>query len=80
MPFTIVVHVLNEDAVVGEVEQLPTPSDQFVFLNGPRLRDGRDVPYLLPEVASVIFPWHRVHSVEILPSEGEEQIVTFIRE
>jgi len=38
------------------------------------------VSYLLPETNVVIFPWHRVQSVEILPTEGEEKVVTFIRE
>jgi len=28
----------------------------------------------------VIFPWTRIHCVEILPSEREEKIVSFIRE
>lgn len=80
MPYTLLLHILNEDAVIGETEELPDSSSQFVILNSPRLRDGRDVTYLLPETNAVIYPWHRIHSVEILPTEGEEQIVTFVRE
>jgi hypothetical protein len=80
MAHTILVHVSNEDAVVGEVEELPEPNAQFLMMNSPRLRDGREVPYLLPETHTVIYPWHRIHSVEVLPSEGEEEIVTFVRE
>ncbi len=41
MPYTILVHVLNEDAVVGEVDELPDPHSQFIIINSPRLRDGR---------------------------------------
>jgi hypothetical protein len=80
MSYTVLVHVLNEDAVIGEMEELPDPHSQFVVVMAPRLRDGRDVPYFLPETNTAIYPWHRVHSIEILPQEGEEQIVTFIRE
>ena len=80
MAYTILLHVLNEDAVVGEIEDLPDPTAQFVLLSSPRLRDGREVPYLLGETNQVIIPWHRVHSLEILPSEEDEEIVTFIRE
>ncbi len=80
MAYSILLHILNEDAVVGEVEDLPDPSSQFIMVASPRLRDGRDVPYLLPETNTVIYPWHRVHSLEILPSEEDEQIVTFVRE
>ncbi|MGC9397504.1 MAG: hypothetical protein ACP5HM_00025 [Anaerolineae bacterium] len=80
MAYTILIHVMNEDAVIGEMEEIPDPADQFLLVKSPRLRDGRDVPYFLPETNQAIYPWHRIHSVEILPQEGEERIVTFIRE
>ncbi len=80
MPYTILLHILNEDVVVGEVEELPDPGSQFIMLSSPRLRDGREVSYLLAETNRVIYPWARIMSVEILPTEGEEDIVTFIRE
>ena len=80
MPYTLLVHILNEDAVVGEVEELPEPGSQYLALSSPRLRDGREVTYLLPETNTVLYPWNRIHSVELLPTEEDEQIVTFIRE
>lgn len=80
MAHTLLIHILNEDAVVGEVDELPTGSDQFLALKSPRLRDGREVPYLLPETNVVLYPWNRIMSVEIMPTESDEDIVTFIRE
>jgi len=80
MPYTVMIHVLNEDAVVGEIDELPQPTDQVIFVTNCRRRDGRDVSYVLPETNTVIFPWTRIHCVEIIPSEAEEEIVTFIRE
>jgi hypothetical protein len=80
MPYTLLVHIENEDAVVGEVEELPDPTAQYIALRSPRLRDGREVTYLLAETNVVLYPWNRVHSVEILPTEEDEQIVTFVRE
>lgn len=77
---TILLHVANEEAIVGEVEALPDSSSQFIAIRNPRLRDGRDVTYLLAETSVVIYPWHRITSVEILTTEGDEKIVTFIRE
>jgi hypothetical protein len=74
------IHVLNEDAVVGEVDALPEPNDQVIIVSNVRRRDGRDVSYILPETNTVVYPWTRVHCVEILPSEAEEEIVSFIRE
>jgi hypothetical protein len=80
MAYTLIVHLENEDAVMGEVEELPEPSAQYLMISSPRLRDGRDVTYLSPETNIVIYPWNRIHSIEILPTETDEQIVTFVRE
>lgn len=80
MAHKVLVHVLNEEAVVGEVERLPDPTDQVLILRNVRYRDGRDVSYVLPETDTVIYPWERIHCVEILPGEFEEEVVSFIRE
>jgi hypothetical protein len=81
MPYTVLIHVLNEEAVVGEIEELPDPSDQVLLVNNVRYRDGRDVSYVLPETKTVVYPWVRIHCLEIMPSEeAEEEIISFIRE
>lgn len=80
MSHTVLIHVLNEEAVVGEIEHLPEPTDQVLIVSNVRYRDGRDVSYVLPETSRVIYPWARVHCVEIMPSESEEEVVSFIRE
>jgi hypothetical protein len=77
---TVLIHIMNEEAVVGEIESMPEPSDQVLIVNNARMRDGRDVSYLLPETDTIVYPWARIHCVEILPSEEEEEIVSFIRE
>ncbi len=80
MAYTVLVHMLNEDAIVGEIEELPEHNTPFLMISDPRLRDGREVSYFLPETKTVLLPWTRVHSIEILPTEEEEKIVTFVRE
>ncbi len=80
MPHTVMIHVLNEDAVVAEMDRLPEPADQVLIVSNVRRRDGREVSYVLPETNTVIYPWARIHCVEILPSETEEEIISFVRE
>ena len=80
MPMTVMIHLMNEDPIVAEVESLPDPTDLFIACQNPRRRDGRDVSYVLPEVSVVLMPWHRVHCVEVLPGAEQEEIVTFVRE
>lgn len=80
MSHTVLIHILNEESVVGEVERLPEPTDRVVVVHNVRYRDGREVSYVLPETDTVVYPWERIHCMEILPSETEEEVVTFIRE
>ena len=80
MPYTVLIHVLNEEAVVGEIDNMPEPRDQVLIVDNVRYRDGRNVSYVLPETSTVIYPWMRIHWVEVMPGEEEEDIVSFIRE
>ncbi|MGD8969082.1 MAG: hypothetical protein PVI07_16365 [Anaerolineae bacterium] len=80
MAYTVLIHISNEQAIVGEIEHIPEPTDQVLIVHNIRYRDGRDVSYVLPETDTVIYPWHRIHCVEILPSETKEELISFIRE
>lgn len=76
----IILHMMNEDPVVGEVDQLPEPTDQFVLVANPRLRDGKDLHYLEDEATAMMVPWHRINFVEVMPSADIEDVVSIVRE
>jgi hypothetical protein len=80
MPHTVILHLPGEPSVIGEVDELPKPSDQIIVVNSPRQKDGKDLHYLEPNVLQVIWPMHRVSVIEVLPGEDEEQIIGFVRE
>ena len=80
MAHTVLVHMSNEDPVLGEMDELPGAQDQFITLQNPRRRDGKDLHYILVDVTTVIWPISRISFIEILPSEEEEEVVTFVRE
>ncbi len=80
MAYSILLHLPNEEAVIGEVEELPKPTDTVLLVNNPRRRDGKDLHYLESNVTSVIWPLHRIAFIEILPGEEEERIIGFVRE
>jgi hypothetical protein len=80
MAHTVLIHLLNEEPIVAEMERLPEPSDQVLIVSNVRRRDGREVAFLLPEAGLVVFPWSRIQCVEVMTAEGEEEIVSFIRE
>jgi hypothetical protein len=77
---TILVHIANEDPVLGEVEQLPGPADQSLLIKNPRRRDGKDLHYLQANVTDVIWPLSRVAFIEIIPGSEEEQLIGFVRD
>ena len=76
----VILHISNEDPVLGELDDMPSPSDQMLIIKNPRRRDGKDIPYLDGNVMTVIWPVNRINFIEVLPSEDEEDIITFVRE
>lgn len=80
MTQTIVIHVGNEDPVVGEVDELPKVTDTLVTVHNPRRRDGKDLPYLQSDVVTVIWPTSQIAFIEVLPTQAEEEIIGFVRE
>lgn len=80
MTISIILHLTNEDPVVGELEELPAPADQIIIVNNPRLKDGKDLHYLEAEVTTMIIPWHRVTFIELMPSAEMDDVITFVRE
>lgn len=76
----IIVHMLNEDPVVCEVDELPQKNDTILLVHNPRRRDGKDLNYLEANVNTVIWPLVRISFIEIMPSSEDEKIVSFVRE
>jgi hypothetical protein len=80
MAVTIQIHIVNEEPLLAEVEALPAPTDTLVYAMNPRLRDGKDVRFLAPNVTTVILPMSRVNFIQVLPSGTEERVIGFVRE
>jgi hypothetical protein len=77
----VIVHLLNEDPIVAELERLPEPEDTTIKVFDPRREDGKPIHYLRDGSTAVIFPMHRVSSLEIFAEErAPEEEVTFYRE
>lgn len=77
---TVILHIQNEDPVLGDMDEMPSPSDQLVVVKNPRRRDGKDLIYLDSNVMTVIWPVNRINFIEIVTSEDEEEIITHVRE
>lgn len=80
MAFTLILHVMNEEPVVGEVDDLPLPGDNLIAVRNPRRLDGKDLPYLADNVTTVYWPVLRLNFIEIMSGREEEEIIGFVRE
>lgn len=80
MAYSVILHVSGEASILGEIEELPKPTDTIITLTNPRLRDGKDIHYLEQNVVKVIWPLAKVTLIEVLQSEEEENLIGFVRE
>jgi hypothetical protein len=76
----VLIHILNEDPVLGEIEQMPNPTDIILTVKNPRRKDNKDLPYLEVNVTTVVWPMSRISYIEVLPTAEEEDIISMVRE
>lgn len=76
----IILHIQNEPAVIGEVDELPGSTDTMVGLRNPTRLDGKELDYLDQRVNYVVWPLSRLNFIEILPTGEEDEIISFVRE
>lgn len=80
MALTLLLHVSNEDPILVDVDELPDPTHQYLVAHNPRTRDDKDLHYIMAEVVTVMFPWHRLTFVEVMPSDEDSDVTTPFRE
>ena len=80
MTHSVILHITGEASILGEIEELPKPTDTIITVTNPRLRDGKDIHYLEHKVVKVIWPIDKIGLIEILESEEEENLIGFVRE
>ena len=80
MPYSIILHIAGETAILGDIDELPKPTDVILVVSNPRQRDGKDLHYISNNVVKVIWPIAKVSFIEILESGEDEKIIGFVRE
>lgn len=78
----VIVHVLNDDPFVAELDALPDPRDIYVKLKHPRRRDGKRLATLTDGVTTILFPWQRITFIELLDEPGSQpdRLLTIFRD
>jgi hypothetical protein len=77
---TVIIHIQNEESVMGEVDQLPGSNDNLLMVKNPRRKDGRELDYIEPDTDTVLWPLTRVNIIEVVGAGEGEKIISFVRE
>jgi hypothetical protein len=80
MAYTVLLHLTSGVPVMGEIEELPKPTDTLLTITNPRGRDGKDLTYLEHNILKVIWPIDRLTLIEVIESAEDEKIIGFVRE
>ena len=81
MSLLVILHILNSEPILGEIDELPAPTDNILTVHNPRHMDGKDINYIQEEVSTVIWPIEKINFIEIMAGEEEEEdIIGLVRE
>lgn len=81
MSLQVILHILNSEPILGEIDELPAPTDNLLTVHNPRHLDGKDINYIQEEVSTVLWPIEKINFIEIMADEEEEEdIIGFVRE
>lgn len=72
MSVRVVVHLVNEQPFIAEIDELPGPTATNIYLRNPRMRDGRPLPWGSGRIQGAIFPLARVSFLEIAVAHADE--------
>ncbi len=77
---TVILHMINEDPVVGELDDLPSTTDTLIYIKKPRRRDGRPLHYVEASVVVAAWPISRLSFFEVMPEEDSGEFVNIVKE
>ena len=72
---TLFLHSDNSELVKVDDDVMPKPTDSVIVGNNPRERTDKEVYWLDEGVTTVLFPWHRINYIQVLPDPTEESDV-----
>jgi hypothetical protein len=62
----VIVHLVGEDAIRGELDAPPDPTHQFLFLRNVMKKDMKPLAYLTEGAEVILYAWSRITFVEVM--------------
>jgi hypothetical protein len=79
MAIRVIVHVLDDEPFVADIEELPAPSATCVHLKNPTTRDQKQVKWTVGAVQTVIFSMARITFIEV-PIKSDIDVQIFVKD
>lgn len=81
MAIQVIVHIVNEEAFVAEMEAMPQQDATYIVITNPRTRENKHLQWAQNGAVRYFFPMSRISFVEIMMSEQDrEGIEPFFRD
>ena len=71
MAIPAVIHIVGEDAIVADLDELPNPTHSYIILRNLRTKNGKQLSYLTDGAMSFLYAWSRITFIELM-AEIEE--------
>jgi hypothetical protein len=66
MAVAAIVHLHGEDAILGDLEEMPDPRDNFIILRNLRKKDGKELSYVAEGATAFLYAWNRISFIEVM--------------
>jgi len=71
MAVRVVVHIINEEPFVADMEDMPELTATHIVLTGPRSREGNRLNWVTHGATRFIYPLTRIAFLEVINTEAE---------
>lgn len=76
----VLIELVTDEKILGEIDQLPDRSDQFIILSHPKGSDGQGWTGLAKDVTQVLLPWSQIRRIQLLPFDDNAAVIGFVRD
>ena len=81
MAIRALIHIASEDAVLGELDEMPDPTHAYLRVRNATRKDGKPLSLVDERTTSIAYPWNRITFVEFFNEETtREAVMGFFRE
>jgi hypothetical protein len=81
MAIRALIHIMSEDSVLCELDEMPDPTHAFLRVRNMTRKDGKKLDMIDERATSVAYPWSRITYVEFFNEESAREVVMgFFRE